>query len=207
MTQDSVSQPQRPGRYAPRASADVADFVRAQTLGLVVSDDPDGAITTPLPLLVETGADGEVFELFGHFARSNPHLDRLRRNPRALILFQGPQAYIPPSLVSKPDWAPTWNYALVQFEVEIRLVPDENARAITELAAFLEGDGPEAWRVDRLGPRFDALVKHVVAFRARVRSTSAKFKLGQDEDDSTFTEILDGLGDMPLTRMMREQRP
>jgi transcriptional regulator len=206
MTQDSVSQPQRPDRHAPRTPADVAAFVRAQPLGLIVSHGEGGAITTPLPLLVETGDDGGVAEVFGHFARSNRQLAILREQPRALILFQGPHAYIPPSLVSKPDWAPTWNYALVQFEVEIRLVPEENARAIVDLAHFLEGDGPDAWRIDRMGPRFDALVKHVVAFRARVIGTHAKFKLGQDEDDRTFAEIVEGLGDTPLTRMMRRQR-
>lgn len=189
--------------FVPASPADVAGMARAQPLALVVSGGPGEHAVTPLPLLVETDAEGVVTGFFGHFARSNRQVAMIAAEPRALILFQGPQAYVPPAWVSDPTWAPTWNYALARFEVEIRLVPEENERSIVELARALEGD---RWTPAEMGPRFHAMLPRIVAFRARVTASEAKFKLGQDERDQTFGEIVEALGDGPLTTMMKAAR-
>lgn len=185
----------------------VTAFVRDQKFALVLSRGAGGTMTSPLPLLVETEEEGAVTSFIGHFARANPQLDLVRHDPRATILFQGPHAYIPPGWISQPDWAPTWNYAFAQFDVEIQLLPGEEAAAIRALATALEGDRPDSWRVEALGPRFQALATHVVAFRARVLTATARFKLGQDESDEGFGEIIAALGDCPLSRMMVQHRP
>lgn len=190
-------------RYAPARPGDVADFVREQVLGLIVSGGDGDHAVTPLPLLPTVDARGQVIEFFGHFARSNPQIETLKTDPRALILYQGPHAYIPPAWVSKPDWAPTWNYALAQFEVEVRFLPEENHRSIIALVEALEG---EAWSVDRMGERYDRMLPHILAFRARVTRQQARFKLGQDESDQSFGEILAAMGDTPVAAMMRKAR-
>lgn len=69
----------------------------------------------------------------------------------------------------------------------------------------MEGDRPDAWKVDSLGDRYARLPPHVIAFRAHVTSATAKFKLGQDERAETFAEILAALGDTPLARLMTDQ--
>lgn len=194
------------GKFSPRSPEDVAAFVRAQMLGLVISNGPQGYATTPLPLLPHTDEAGAVIEFFGHFARANPQVGIVRDRPRALILFQGPHAYIPPAWVSSPGWAPTWNYALAQFEVDISLLPEENDRAIAELVNALEGQASGAWTIDTMGDRYARMLPHIVAFRARVIRSDAKFKLGQDESDTAFAEIVDALGETPLSRMMRDAR-
>lgn len=190
-------------RYAPGRPGDVADFVRDQMLGLMVSGGPGDHAVTPLPLLPTVDAAGEVTEFFGHFARSNPQIATLQAEPRALILYQGPHAYIPPAWVSKPQWAPTWNYALAQFEVEVRFLPEENHRSILDLVAALEGG---AWTVEQMGERFERMLPHILAFRARVTRQTTKFKLGQDETPQSFDEILEHLGDAPVAAMMRRAR-
>ncbi len=194
------------GTFSPGSPADVAAFVRAQMLALVVSHGPGGYATTPLPLLPETDDAGEVIEFFGHFARANPQVAMVRDRPRALILFQGPQAYIPPAWVSTPGWAPTWNYAVAQFEVDIQLRPQENDRAIAELVNVLEGREPDGWTIEAMGDRYARMLPHIVAFRATVVRAQAKFKLGQDESDTAFDEIVTALGDTPLSQMMRAAR-
>lgn len=191
------------GRYEP-SPGEAARLIREQVLGLVVTDGPGGFQVTPLPLLAETDAAGEVIGFFGHFALTNPQVETLKIDGRALILFQGPHAYVSPSMVSKPDWAPTWNYAVARYEVEATFVPEENRRAIEDLAQALEG---EAWSVDRLGDRYERLLRGVIAFRARVTRAETRFKLGQDESDAGFREILSGLGPSPLTELMRRARP
>jgi transcriptional regulator len=192
--------------FAPRAPADVADLVRRQVLALVVSHGPDGFRSTPLPLLVETGADGEVTALIGHFARANPQVALAMAHPRTLIQVLGPHAYVSSRWVSREAWAPTWNYAYAAFETEIVFNPDDNDRVIRALSEHLEADRPDGWRVEALGDRYAALLPRVIAFRAQVTKTSARFKLGQDEDAQTFSEILEHLDGDPLADLMTAQR-
>ena len=126
--------------FQPRKTADIANLIAAYPLAWVVSQGAGGNAATPLPLLAETADDGTVTSLFGHFARSNPHFALVERQPRAMILFQGPQGYIPPRLVSAVGWGPTWNYAVVRFDVEITLVPEETGAALASLTAAMEHD-------------------------------------------------------------------
>ena len=53
-----------------------------------------------------------------------------------------------------------------------------------------------------MGPRYATMEPRIIAFRATVRATHARFKLGQDEQPDTFQEIVGGLGDIPLARWM-----
>ena len=190
--------------FQPRKIAHIADLIADYPLAWVVSQGPAAHAASMLPLLAETAGDATVTSLFGHFARSNPQVDVVAHQPEAIILFQGPQGYIPPRLVSRPGWGPTWNYAVVRFDVEIALVPDENGAALARLAAHLERDQPHPWRPEMMGPRYAELEPRIVAFRAAVRATHARFKLGQDEDPGTFEEILDSMGDGPLTQWMKK---
>lgn len=182
---------------------DVAALVAAYPLAWVVSGGPTDYASTPLPLLGETDAEGRIISLFGHFARSNPHVAALERDPRAAILFQGPQGYISPTLVSNPTWGATWNYAVARFDVDIAFVPEETGDSVWRLAEAVEKDRPPRWTPAALGARYDELIQHIIAFRATVRGTNARFKLGQDERPETFGEIVAGLGEGDLSAWMR----
>ncbi len=189
-------------RFTPRAPGDIARLLAEHPLAWVVSRDFQA---TPLPLLAETDAAGAVVSLLGHFARRNPQVAALQSDPQALILLQGPHGYISPRLISNPTWAPTWNYAVVRFEVTIEFVPDETDAAVRRLAAHLERAQPSPWQVEQLGGRYGQLLPHIIAFRARVRATQATFKLGQDENAATFREIVTGLARSRLAELMAEQ--
>jgi transcriptional regulator len=187
--------------FAPAQATDVAALCRAHPLAQIVSQSPDGFVSTPLPLLAEENGAGRVVSLLGHFALSNPQVAALRASPRALLIFAGPHGYIEPGWVSAPRWAPTWNYAQVEFETEIAFVPEENDRAVRALVAASE----PTWTVDALGDRYQRMLRSIVAFRATVLFERARFKLGQDESDTSFAEIVTALGDSPLARLMRDQ--
>ncbi len=144
--------------------------------------------------------------LLGHIARRNPQQSALEVDPRATILCMGPHGYVSPELVSNPTWGPTWNYAVCRFEVNVEFVPDETDAALSRLAEALEGQSPGAWTPERMGPRYDELRQRIVAFRAHVRETHARFKLGQDESEETFAEIVEGLAKSDLAAWMRQMR-
>ena len=190
------------GRFLPRHEADVAALIGEYPLAWVVSAGAHGQAATPLPLLAETDADGRIEALFGHFARSNPQVALLESQPAAMVLFQGPQAYVAPRLVSNPVWGPTWNYAVVRFDVEIGFVPEETEAAVERLAAFLERDRADPWTPARMGARRANLARRIVAFRAHVTAAHPRFKLGQDETSETFDEIVAGLDDAALAAWM-----
>lgn len=194
-----------PTPFLPREPGDIAALVAAYPLCWVISGIGDRH-ATPLPLLPELDSAGEVVSLLGHFARSNPQVAALEREPSATILCNGPQAFIAPRLVSNPSWGPTWNYAVVRFDVHISFVPEENDSALEKLAAALEQGHPDPWTPDRMGARYDQLARYIIAFRASIFSTEAKFKLGQDENKQTFDEIVAGVADRDLARWMTLSR-
>ena len=185
--------------YDPHDAADVRRLIADYPLAWLVSRDFHAS---PLPLIAETDADGAVTALFGHCARRNPLVGDFRTDPRGLILFTGPQAYVPTALLSKPDWAPTWNYAVLRFRVEVEFVGDETRDAIERLVAKME-DG--AWSTATLGPRYEKMLDQIIAFRAHVRSAEHSFKLGQDESAEGFAEIVAAHSDRTLAQWMEGQ--
>jgi transcriptional regulator len=74
------------------------------------------------------------------------------------------------------------------------------------MVGTMEAGRPQAWQVDEMGPRLERLARGIIAFEAEVLAVEARFKLGQDERDDVFAEILSGLersGDDALATWMR----
>lgn len=192
--------------FTPTDRSAVKRLVDAYPLCWVVSGDQSERYASPLPLLAELNAAGDVTSLLGHMARANPQQQALERSGAATILCMGPQGYVSPRLVSNPVWGPTWNYAVCRFETQIRFLPHENDAALHQLAAALEGAEDDAWTPGRMGTRYDELKQRIVAFRAEVLETHARFKLGQDENDGTFDEIVTNMADRTLADWMKRTR-
>ncbi len=187
--------------FLPNDPSDVTKLLEAYPLCWVVSAGRHHEASA-LPLLPEKGPNGGVKSLLGHMARSNPLQNALERDPRATILCMGPQGYISPELVSNPTWGPTWNYAVCRFETDVRFIPEETDFALSQLATSLEGAAPDSWTPKRMGDRYHQLKRRIIAFRATVVETHPKFKLGQDETDVVFNDIVEGLQDRMLAEWM-----
>ena len=181
-------------RFAARSPEDIRRLILDHPLAWIVGtgEAPPASL---LPIQAVAAADGGVSELVGHFARSNPQVEALRRSPRALILFLGPHGYISPSWLSDRTQAPTWNYASAQFvaDIEFTDTPEAVEALLRDLVGAMEAGRPSAWSPDDMGERYRRLSRGVVGFRARVVETRAKFKLGQDERPDVFEEIVASL--------------
>jgi len=202
-----------PSTFAARQPGDVADLARAHPLAWVVSTGADGLLATPLPLLVHTGGDGGIAALEGHFARSNPQVAALQADPRALLLWMGPQGYVSPSWMADRTQAPTWNYASAQCRVRISFNDDAEAlRAhLQALVAAHEAGRAEPWRPEEMGARYATLAARIIGFRAEPTRLGERFKLGQDERADVYADILHGLqhqgGGQALCDWMRRFNP
>ncbi len=198
--------------FAPKSDDQVLRLVLEHPLAWVVSSDAGSFRATPLPLRPRVGADQRIEALEGHIARSNPQFAALQRDARATLLFSGPQGYISPSWISNRTWAPTWNYAIVQFLVTIAFdeTPARLDAHLDDLVGAMEQGRPSAWHRREMGARYDTLKRMIVPFEAKVVEQRAKFKLGQDERDAVFAEIttaLDHAGSGALLDWMRELNP
>lgn len=182
-------------RYAPQGWAEVVRLVHEHPLAWVVSST-EVAGATPLPLRPRLDDQGRIVRLDGHFARTNRQVQALREggNP-ALILFMGVNGYVSPSWMADRTQAPTWIYASVAFQARLALFDDgaRIAESLDDLTGGHEAGREKAWATDEMGGRFERLARGVVGFQAEVLDVRARFKLGQDEREDVFEDIVRGL--------------
>jgi acetyl esterase/lipase/predicted FMN-binding regulatory protein PaiB len=195
-------------KFSPRSPNDVSDLVRSQPLAWIISGTAGQLHANVLPVQLECDDGGRPVRLLGHFGRSNPQWRALAQDPQATLLLLGPQGYVSPSWFADRTQAPTWNYAWARFEVEvdIRDTPQDAELLLRGLADDMEAGRPAAWSVDDMGERYGRLSGGVVGFHARVLQVQSRFKLGQDERDDVFADILRGLdvsGGQQLAGWMR----
>jgi transcriptional regulator len=183
-------------RFSPRSAADVSRLIANHPLAWVVSQHGGRNSATPLPLRAERVDEGRILSVIGHFARSNPQVAALQADPRATLLFMGPHAYVSPSWLSDRTQAPTWNYACANLDVRIEFLDtaQDLDRIVRDLVDAMEADRAQRWSVTEMHGRYAQLLQRIIPFRAQVLDIEAKFKLGQDERDDTYPEILRGLG-------------
>lgn len=187
------------------STADIRHLVEHYPLAWVMT--PDGEEASLLPLVGVFDEEGGLTELIGHFARSNPLNAAFAREGRAVILFQGPQAYVSPTHAGRRDWGPTWNYAQLRVWADVTVDDTLTGPALDLLIGQVERGMPQPWRAAELGPRHDQLVRHIIGFRARVTRARARFKLGQDERPETLASILGTMPDPDLVAWMRRFNP
>jgi transcriptional regulator len=184
-----------PDPFAPPSEADVTRLVVEHPFAWVVTAVDGEQAATPLPLRPVLDANGTIVELLGHFARRNPHVELARRGP-SLVLFMGPHGYISSSWLADRTRTPTWNYATVQYVVDLEFLDDDVAithHVLNDLIGAMETGRDRPWSMDEMGARRDRLITGIVAFRAHLRERRVKFKLGQDERDSEYSDIVRAL--------------
>jgi transcriptional regulator len=201
-----------PSKFAARSAQDLVDLVAGHPLAWLCSTGSNGLQATPLPLLLKHDGDARLIAVEGHFARANPQVEALRRDPQALLLWMGVQGYVSPSWMADRTQAPSWNYASAQCRVKVEFVDDAALlRHLGELAGTHETGRPGAWSLDQMGPRLHLLAQRVIGFRAEVIDVQQRYKLGQDERDDVFADIVGGLagdpGSGPLLHWMHRFNP
>jgi transcriptional regulator len=199
-------------RFAARGPQDLADLAHGHPLAWLCSAASAGQLSTLLPLVPVFAPEGRLLAVEGHFARSNPHVAALRADARATVLWLGVQGYVSPSWMADRTQAPTWNYASAQLSVDVRFDDDPavTLRHLRELTERQEGGRDHAWAIDEMGARLAQLAQRVIAFRAEVIECRERYKLGQDERDDVFADIVTGLdatGDAALVDWMRNFNP
>lgn len=161
-------------------------LIRAHPLGLLISADADDLQANPLPFLLEPGAGGHGV-LRVHMARANPQWQHLKNGARALVVFQGTDAYVTPSWYqSKKDHGkvvPTWNYVCVQVRGTVRIMddPDWLQSQLTALTAEHEHGRKAEWSISDAPDDFIEMQKRaIVGIEIQIEQIAGKWKVSQN---------------------------
>ncbi|MZR29448.1 FMN-binding negative transcriptional regulator [Sneathiella litorea] len=153
------------------------------SFALLVSTGEDGApVASHLPFSYDEDR-GEYGTLIAHMARANPH-GKLLEKGQALVIFQGPHAYISPSYYATNVNVPTWNYVAVHAYGMPSIIEDrEKVRTVLDqLTMDNEKGTAQPWSADQLDQkRLDGLMRGIIAFEIPIDRLEGKAKLGQNK--------------------------
>jgi transcriptional regulator len=218
-----------PAAFAESDPAVCAGLIRAHPLGLLITPSrsgPDPAAArsvsaNPIPWHLDEGAgtDPTGWRLVGHVARANPVWRDADAAAEALVVFQGPQAYVSPAWYpgkrEHGKVVPTWNYATVQ--VRGRLVIHDDPAWLHALVSRLtdhhEAAMPTPWAVDDAPSDYvQQMLAAIVGVEIEVTAVTGKFKLSQNRGRADQEGVEQGLstldtpGSQAVARAMAARR-
>ncbi|WP_233236813.1 FMN-binding negative transcriptional regulator [Bordetella sp. LUAb4] len=202
-----------PPAYAEHDSAALHAFMRAHSFATLVTVGEGGANATHLPFLLrerggvggfgndapgsdQPGADRAAVDQSGpvlvtHLARANPQWRDLQAGAQALVLFQGPHAFISPSWYENQQTFPTWNYTAVHVRGQPRLIeaPEDIRAVLQSTVATYDTPLGGTWRFDAMPDTLTLpRLKAIAALEIPLTSLEGKMKLNQDKS------VVDRLG-------------
>jgi transcriptional regulator len=174
-------------------------LIRSHPFAQLVTAGVQGPEANPLPLLVDPDASPNG-TLRGHLARVNDQVAALSAGGQALVIFQGPQAYVSPSWypskVEHGKVVPTWNYVAVHAWGVPRVIDDAAwlRRLVEDLTVNQEQGRPNPWAVGDAPADFIAtMVKAIVGIEIPIDRIEGKWKLSQNRSEPDRRGVVDGL--------------
>ncbi len=171
--------------------------------GMVFAQTPDGPRVAHTPLLLA----GEGAVQF-HLARGNA-LTRHLEGTTALIVVNGPDAYVSPRWYDNRDTVPTWDYIALELEGRIRKMDDAGLEAFLHAVINKhEGRlGGEQWLAGESSEKvWSGLFRGITGFELEVQAWRPTLKLSQNKPAAERARIADGLeaaGHAALAHLVR----
>lgn len=175
--------------------------------GMVFANTPEGPRVAHTPLL-STGDGAVQF----HLARGNA-LTRYLEGETALIVVNGPDAYVSPRWYANRDTVPTWDYVALELEGRVRRMDDEGLEAFLHAAiAKHEGRlGGEPWLAEESSEKtWSGLFRGIAGFELEVQAWRPTLKLSQKktpEERAAIAEGLEQAGHAALAHLIRSFAP
>ncbi|MEQ8309381.1 MAG: FMN-binding negative transcriptional regulator [Sphingopyxis sp.] len=193
------------GAFRPKQDALAAWLVREIGFAAIFAATPDGPRVAHAPVVLSDDAATLRF----HLARGNAltrHLD----GANALVVVQGPDAYVSASWYADADQVPTWNYVAVEMEgVATKL---DEAGLVTQLDALsaihearVGADPP--WTRGKMNPAlFGRMTGAITGFEMRISAWRPTIKLSQNKSADERGRVIAGVeanGHGALAQLMR----
>jgi transcriptional regulator len=163
-----------------------AEIIGGYNFALLVTNDGQSVQASHLPFLLERGM-GSKGRLCAHMARPNPQwrdfAGMAAAGREALVIFQGPHAYVSPKFYGPGPAVPTWNYLAVHVYGYPRALeaPDAVRRSLERLVEHQEAGRDDPWSLASQTDDFlSRMQRGIVAFEIEITRIEAKAKLGQN---------------------------
>jgi transcriptional regulator len=183
--------------------------IRAHPLATLVTHGPQGLQANLLPFILATDEGKDI--LRGHLSKANSQIDDLRCGAQALVIFQGPQAYITPSwYATKREHGkvvPTWNYVVVQARGKAKVIEDPVwlLAQVRELTTQQEQPRDEPWAVSDAPASFiSSQLKGIIGIEIPVDRIEGKWKASQNQPAANRIGVIDGLREQDPASVMAD---
>ena len=177
-------------------------LMRAHPFAILVTQGADGIVATHLPTVLKVEGAGPLGRIECHVARPNQQWRTFAADAEALLIFQGPEAYIRPGWYpTKAEHAkvvPTWNYAAVHAYGKLEAVQDKEwlLNHVSELSNQQEAPYALPWGTADAPANFiDALARGIVGFTLTIARLEAKMKMSQNREDRDRVGVVQGLAE------------
>lgn len=173
----------------------VLDLIEQYPLAFLTGSFLSGEqVATQVPvILVER--EGALY-LQGHVMRNTDHHKALLENPKALLVFTGPDCYVSASWYSNPQIGSSWNYMSVQVKGEVRFMsPEELVQFMRRFSLkFEKGNTASPTIYDNLSDEYTSQMMPAIAgFEIKADKIEHVFKLSQNRDESSYLNIISKL--------------
>jgi transcriptional regulator len=189
-----------PSYFKVADTADVHAMMRAQPFAILVTNGSEEITATHLPTVLKVDADCPLGRIECHLARPNPQWKTLTPDIDALMIFQGPEAYIRPgwypSKAEHGKVVPTWNYAAVHAYGHLETVEDKDwlLAHVSELSNQQEAPYKAPWSTADAPANFlDALVRGIVGLKLTIRRLEGKSKMSQNRPAADRAGVVEAL--------------
>ena len=183
-------------------------FMREYSFATLVTQQNGELLASHLPFLLDTGRgrdkSGPYGTLIAHMARANPQWRTFAETQEALVIFQGPHAYISPSWYEDDieQSVPTWNYAVVHAYGKPHLIEDTTAlyTIVQALVQKHESHFEKPWTPHPLDDYMQNKMRAIVGFEIPITRLEGKYKLNQNRsvnDQARVVAALEGNADPP----------
>jgi len=181
--------------YKANSKEDVLPFMEDHPFASITVCTPDGEYySTQVPLLMDRRDDGIYLE--GHVMKDTDHYAAFTQNPKVIVLFTGPNAYVSASWYKNPQSGSTWNYMSVQVKGKIEFMKEE------ELSQFMDKLTLKYETYNTSSPTYiknlpedyvSRLMPLIAGIKIKVDHLDHTFKLSQDKDQTSFDNIIEQL--------------
>ncbi len=190
--------------YLPEQNAEtrtevLQSLIQSHPLGAWVALGDGELVANHIPFAIDTSR-GPLGTLVGHVARANPIWRQLHSAVPALVIFQGPQAYVTPSWYpSKHEHGkavPTWNYVVVHASGIPNFVHDAAwlHDHVSSLTHRHESAQAVPWAVaDAPADYIDKMVRAIVGVEIPIDGLIGKWKMSQNRSGRDQMGVAAGL--------------
>jgi transcriptional regulator len=176
----------RPSAFREDRPDILYEAIRTHPLGTLVTYGTSGLMADVVPFTLRHEARSAV--LRAHLAKANEQVVHLREGSPALVIFQGPQAYVSPSwYATKREHGrvvPTWNYVIVQARGRPVMIEGQDwlREQIDELTTIHERGRAEPWSLDDAPADFIAgQMKGIIGLEIPIDRVEGKWKVSQNQ--------------------------